>query len=55
MRTRLPATRFEWTTEITSVGRAAIGEQDTIESLESPNEAVRLSQFIAALPFESDE
>lgn len=78
--------RFEWTAEIISVGRAAIGEQEDIEAIEfghqdqtdeeldwlahtfhlrpnveielelpmdlSPNEAARLSQFIAALPFE---
>ncbi len=81
--------RFEWTTEIISVGRAAIGEQENIQQIEiaeedqvedeldwlthtfhlrpnveielelpmdlSPNEASRLTQFIAALPFELDD
>ena len=81
--------RFEWTAEIMSVGRAAIGEQEDIQQIEpadedetvdeldwlthtfhlrpnveielelpmdlSPNEASRLTQFIAALPFELDD
>ena len=81
--------RFEWTTQIISVGRAAIGEQEDVEQIEvaeeddegdgldwlthtfnlrpnveieielpmdlSPNEAARLSQFISALPFDSED
>lgn len=81
--------RFEWTAEIISVGRAAIGEQEDIQQIDideeadaedetdwlthtfhlrpnveieielpmdlSPDEASRITQFIAALPFELDD